>query len=868
MKGMKGKAFQHVDNVKIEIERLLKSSDNSLDPYSQQLLEFIYKQVEPFEEIAQRSLHNHLDEQISSIAKILLGIVERIRDGGVQMCRHELENIKQAIQSTTPPLRMMEELCLDGLYSSFPEEEAAEEEKEECDDVSSKVVGVCDVYKELKDSVLKFPVTSLVGMPGIGKTTLANKIFHDSTVVKHFDHPVWIRIGRKCGVKDIPRRILAEIDPESVTMLSEDDEVGVHECLKENLKSKKYLIVLDDVWDRYMMYFFHPYYRYIMYGLEHPFFPWENGSRILFTSRQQQVNALQNHLHAGAITVRLLNKEESWKLLHEKVFCKGKCPPQLEKAGKKISEICEGLPLTILTVASLLSKVDKSPDYWNEVATKKRHQLFLNAYDEISKVLLPSYTHLPGLLQMCFLYIGLFPQKYEIPRPKLINLWLADGFYELNLNINSAKDVNDCLEELVLNSLVMVYKKSAFSHSHTVKTCGLHSSLWHLSNKKAKETKFALALSSPNDGFGDGIRGHHRLSFHYNVLFAMKDMLKSVEDNCASDARSLLCFGPYHQYQVPICFRLKLLRELDAQSIRFYDFPMEVLQLVELRYLTLTLNGTIPPSISLLSKLQFLVVDRHQSIKSCKDPSYLPMEIWGLKELKHLQIMGSDLPDPCGASLESLSTLLNVSAYSCTEVVLKGIPNLKELKIQIELTPVGDGKLLSCFAHIFHLHILELLKCVIVNPEVVPPIVPFSNFQSEWLTKLSLSGLGYPWKEMSKIALLPFLSVLKLKNYAFQGPNWEVEGGFIHLVSLVIEDTDLVDWKFGCGALINVISLRIRNCYKLEKIHGVFGEYLQNIELVDCNPSCAEEIKTTIPKEATMCVTDVHSSWLDSKLKT
>lgn len=226
---------------------------------------------------------------------------------------------------------------------------------------------------------------------------------------------------------------------------------------------------------------------------------------------------------------------------------------------------------------------------------------------------------------------------------------------------------------------------------------------------------------------------------------------------------------------------------------------MEVLEFVQLRYLALTLNGELPSSVSRLSNLQFLIVGRHLRIRSCEGPSYLPVEIWGMKELKHIQVMDSELPNPnpCGASLLSLLTLSNVGAYTCTEEVFRAIPNLEKLGIRIELAyDDDDGKLMSCLRRVSNLNELKTLKCVIMSSEIVPPIAPLPNFPSN-LRKLSLSGMRYPWEEMSKLASLLSLEVLKLRDYAFQGSKWEVKEGFRSLHSLEIEDTDLVEWNVG-----------------------------------------------------------------------
>lgn len=328
-----------------------------------------------------------------------------------------------------------------------------------------------------------------------------------------------------------------------------------------------------------------------------------------------------------------------------------------------------------------------------------------------------------------------------------------------------------CLEELTSNSMVMICKNTSMASPGVIrkgiKICRLHSSLWHLSNRKAERSKFCCVLNICDDILKEGIKGQCRLSYHNNILLGIKGLNRSVEDKCASTTHSLLCYGSYLQYQVPICSNLRLLRELDALTIRFYEFPVQVLKLVRLRYLSLTLDGELlPTTISELSNLRFLIVDRHFSIKSSKNSAFLPMEIWDMKELQHVQVEGNDLLDPRGASLGSLSTLLRVSPKSCTEEVFRAIPNLCKLGVQIELSPNDDGVPLRYLDHVSLLLELRSLKCVVVNANGVPSLAPFSTFPP-WLRKLSLSGMGYSWREMTGIDYLPYLSVLKLRNYAF-----------------------------------------------------------------------------------------------------
>ncbi|KAI3464223.1 hypothetical protein Pfo_020886 [Paulownia fortunei] len=214
-----------------------------------------------------------------------------------------------------------------------------------------------------------------------------------------------------------------------------------------------------------------------------------------------------------------------------------------------------------------------------------------------------------------------------------------------------------------------------------------------------------------------------------------------------------------------------------------------------------------------------------------------------------------------------------VSAHSCTKGVLESIPNLKKLGIRIELA----AEPLSCFDHISHLHELESLKCVIVNPElkseVVAPPIPLSIFPSG-LKKLSLSGFGYPWEEMSKIASLPNLKVLKLRCYAFRGPEWRIcEGEFSRLNILLLEDTDLVHWRADDGCFHWLERLIIRHCYKLKEIPFQIesNRMLNMIELVDCNPSVVASAKQMHEDQRKKGINyldfHVHSSWDDGNLK-
>ncbi|KAH6758242.1 hypothetical protein C2S51_018477 [Perilla frutescens var. frutescens] len=608
-----------------------------------------------------------------------------------------------------------------------------------------------------------------------------------------------------------------------------------------------------------------------------------NGRRILLTTRLEEV--AKCHGISTIQKIRFLNNEESWNLLWQNVFVDKSFPPQLEKSGRKIAEICEGLPLLILVVANILRGLDKTEEYWKKVAEKKT-TTFTDAYDQISKVLSLSYDYLPQRLKVCFLYMGAFPQSCKIPAPKLINLWIVEDFLEpiedLDLEEINYHEMDvpewhyeggfrerkqrserfgmECLKGLVSHSLAIVCKQSS---DNRIKSSKLHSAYWYMCIKEARKNKFFHVLNKLKDDSIDYMQSQRRLSVQNNILFGIKEVYDSVAATLT--ARSLLCTGEDHQYPVPICLNLMLLKVLDALSIRFYEFPTEVVNLLQLRYLALTHNGKVPSSISKLQQLECLILRQHHNITLLRHSTCLPPEIWNLQELQYLRITGSNLPS--GGRLSNLLTLY-VNANSCTRNVFRGTANLKKLGIKIELQP-DAVETLRCLEHIGLLKCLKSLKCVVVNPRprsqlVVAPPDHLSNLPGS-LKKLSLNGLGYSWKYTSSIGSLPNLKVLKLRCSAFQGAEWETEAGqFRSLKFLLLEDMDLVHWTIENDKCFPCLQgLIIGHCYKLKEIPRGIGAIptLKTIEVVDCSPSVVASAHQIKENRKSSVKVVINSSW-------
>ncbi|KAI3473039.1 hypothetical protein Pfo_031047, partial [Paulownia fortunei] len=271
----------------------------------------------------------------------------------------DLQELKQDTNYFT---QTMKKMYIKELHNPLPEEDDAGSSRIDFGGKKSKMVGH---WWELEVQVV-----SLVGMAGIGKTTLAKEVFEDSFILNYFNFRAWVTVGPKCQLREILQGIVAQVNPDTDEMLMEQDD-KLAQYLKKIFKGRRYLIVLDDVWNKWV---WHNFKR---------LFPDNNtGSRVLLTMRLEEVARDASNPIFGITNMRFMNKEESWYLLRE------------NKVGKKIPENCEGLSLLILTVAELLSKFEKTPEYWNKVA-EKENSIFMDAYDKISKVLFPSYEYLP-----------------------------------------------------------------------------------------------------------------------------------------------------------------------------------------------------------------------------------------------------------------------------------------------------------------------------------------------------------------------------------------------------------------------------------------------------------------------------------------
>ncbi|XP_034709032.1 disease resistance protein RPP8-like isoform X1 [Vitis riparia] len=480
------------------------------------------------------------------------------------------------------------------------------------------VVGIQEDAQSVKQNLLngemRRAVVSIVGMGGLGKTTLAKKVYNDNDVRQCFDCHAWIYVSQEYTIRELLLGVAVCVRILSEEERSKMDESELGNRLRDYLTTKKYLIVMDDMWrneawDRLGLYFPDSV----------------NGSRVLITSRNKEIGFYADP-QAIPHELSFLTEEESWELFLKKIFLAGSanavCPRELEELGKKIVANCGGLPLAIVVLGGLLSRKEKTPLSWQKVLDSLTWHLNQGP-DSCLGVLALSYNDMPCYLKSCFLYCGLFPEDSEIRTDKLIHLWVAEGFIQRRGEEIVEDVAEDHLQELVHRSMIQVADKSFDGRAMS---CRMHDLLRDLAISEAKDTKFFEGYESIDSTSPVSVR---RLTIHQGEEMLTMPHLMPLSDHT-------------YLYHLTISGRL----ERFPDEIEFY--PPNLISL-ELRYRNAEQNPMV--TLEKLPNLRFLRLSLCSSMVKkmvCTSGGFQQLEtlmLWDLKELEELIVEEGAMPD-------------------------------------------------------------------------------------------------------------------------------------------------------------------------------------------------------------------------------
>ncbi|KAL7176971.1 hypothetical protein ACSBR2_030331 [Camellia fascicularis] len=638
-------------------------------------------------------------------------------------------------------------------------------------------------------------VITVVGMGGIGKTTLAKKVYDSQEVVAHFNCKAWITVSQSYKPEELLKTMIKQLS--GIDVLLDEGIESLIVKLRGYLSEKRYVIVFDDVWET-------DFWGSIRHALPKN----SDGSRVIITTRSEQVATFcketsVDHVHE----LEALSEEKAWVLFCKKAFqldFEGHCPPELEEVSHAIVRKCKGLPLAIAAIGGLLSTKNKGISEWQKFYGSMNSELERNPnLKSISKILLFSYNDLPHHLKSCFLYFGIMPEDYSINAGRLIRLWIAEGFVEEQNGKTLEEVAEEYLTELIHRRLVLV---STTKFDKRVRACQVHDVVREIILSLSKEFSLCQILEKENSSFNDTTRW---LSMHMRYC----NMDKVMESIGKSPVRSVFLFQKGELPKKPllgtVAANFKLLKVLDLEDAPLDQLDEEVGNLFLLRYLSIvgTKVKIIPKSIGKLQNLQTL--DLQYS-----PVSELPFDISRLRKLRHLL------------------------AYSCNNVVgvkiQGGIGGLEELQILCYVeTNHGLIKELEKLRQLRKLGIVKLEREH--GRALCAAIEKMKNLQ-DLRVEASSGDEILDLQHISSSSPPQYLQHLHLRGRLEKLPNWIPK--LQNLVTLLLLGSGLTKNNplKALQVLPSLVMLRLWDAYDGEQLYFEVGRFqkLKELTLVGC----------------------------------
>ncbi|KAF2911764.1 disease resistance protein RGA5-like [Oryza sativa Japonica Group] len=512
-----------------------------------------------------------------------------------------------------------------------------------------------EIIKSLDDGEQRMKVVSIVGSGGLGKSTLANQVYQK--IGNQFDCKAFVSLSQHPVMGMIFETILYQVNDEVGTIRSGDKEQVINE-LRAFLKNKRYFIVIDDIWSAQA-------WKTIRYSLL------ENncGSRILVTTRIGTVaKSCSSPCLNLVYELRVLSEDDSKRLFFRRIFgSEDKCPHQLKDIAVEIVRKCGGLPLAIISMASLLTTKSYVRAEWFKVRDSIGSGIEKNSdVEEMNMILSLSYYDLPHHLRTCLLYLSMFPEDYVINRDYLVRRWVAEGFIKANGGRTFEEEGECYFNELINRSMIQPVHTQ---YDGRVYSCKVHDMILDLIISKATEENFVTIVTDRKQMLVSKDKVH-RLSF-YN--YGQEDV--TLYSMVTTHVRSLNIFR--YSEQMPPLSNFPALRmlDLDGNNNLESSYLEDIGKLFQLRYLRIRAsNISLPDQIG---ELQFLVI---LDLLNCIGISKLPASIVILRHLKCLVVHRVELPDGVG-NLQALEYMsLVVVDYSTSVSSLQELGTLTKLR--------------------------------------------------------------------------------------------------------------------------------------------------------------------------------------------
>ncbi|KAM3398873.1 putative disease resistance RPP13-like protein 1 [Capsicum galapagoense] len=573
-------------------------------------------------------------------------------------------NIEEKLEDTIRKLEVLEkQIGRLGLQKHFDSGKKIETRSPSTSVVESDVFGRQNEIERLIDrltskdaSEKNLTVLPIVGMGGMGKTTLAQVVYNYKKVTDHFDLKGWFCVSEAYDASRITKALLQEIG--SFDLKVDDNLNQLQVKLKERLNGKRFLIVLDDMWNE----------NYREWNdLRNIFVQGGIGSKIIVTTRKESVALM---MRAEQISMDTLSIDDSWSLFKRHAF-ENMDPmghPELEEVGKRIAAKCKGLPLALKTLAGML-RSESEVEGWRRIL---RSEIWDLSNNDILPALMLSYNELPPHLKPCFSYCAIFPKDYPFRKEQVIHLWIANGFVVPRGDERIQDLGNQFFLELISRSLFERVPNPSQGNTEEFLMHDLVNDLTQIASSKlcmrleecqgshmleqSRHMSYSMGEGGDFEKLKPLVKSEQLrtlLPIYIQHLYEIK-LSKRVLHNILPRLTSLraLSLSRYEIVELPdaLFIKLKLLRFLDLSRTEIKKLPDSICALYNLETLLLSscrYLEELPPQMEKLINL------RHLDIS---DTSFLKM-LLHLRNLKSLQVLvGAEflLGGPCGWRMEDL----------------------------------------------------------------------------------------------------------------------------------------------------------------------------------------------------------------------
>ncbi|KAK4253812.1 hypothetical protein QN277_010439 [Acacia crassicarpa] len=639
-------------------------------------------------------------------------------------------------------------------------------------------------------------VISIVGMGGLGKTTLAQLVYNNARVENHFQLKAWVCISEEFDVVRVTRTIVSAL---GCFITGYEDLNQLQMILKEKLAGKKLLLVLDDIWNESQS---------DWEAMQVPFLFGTLGSKIIVTTRSEKVALVVGS--SRVYQMALLNEEDGWKLFAEYAFRNkdDRMWTNLESIGKKTVEKCKGLPLAIKTLGGLLH-TKSSEKQWNEILNSEIWQLPDDESD-IMPALRLSYHYLSSNLKRCFAFCSIFPKDFEIEKDPLIHMWMAEDLLHFNQGNKNVEEMgSQILDELESRSFL---QKSTIHNRYI---------MHDLVNDLAK---------SISEEFCQRIEGGKVQYIHEKIRYLSYS---------ASPDSSEILLERFHECKQLRCFvsltrglpfsikedkdvgemlsKFKYLRILSLRSVETTTkLGVRMNNSKHLRYLDLsdTRIEKLPGSTCRMYNLQTL------KLCGCTQFVELPPDLDKLTNLHHLDLSKTKISRlPCSlCKLPNLQTLKLQACQSLVELP-PGLHNLINLQ-HLDISWTSIREMPNNMGRLKHLQILTSFYVGKHNGSNLEELGKLVNLRGS-LEISKLENINDPtYAREAYMNNKKYLYKLDLRwsgnNEDSQNERFTLEGlqPHVNLKELAIRNyggTRFADW-FGAPYLPNLVSVVLRAC--------------------------------------------------------